>query len=143
MLVAAVFTLLVYSSLAVVLLIAALAAAHLIGIHVAIGLVLGANLGSGLLAMLNTLRSTREARRVTLGNFLFKLIGCAVMVPFPGLVEPSLATLGDEARQVVVFHLLFNICIAAVFLFLTEPIADIATRLLPSRSDRDLPDRKS
>src|SRR4051794_32770073 len=131
MLVAALLAILVYSSLAVVLLIAALASAHLIGIHVALGLVLGANLGSGVLAMLNTLHSTPEARRVTLGNFLFKLIGCAVMVPLVGYVEPLMAGLGDEAGQVVVFHLLFNMVIAAVFLFMTEPIARIATRLLP------------
>src|SRR5512144_2529137 len=48
MLFAALMTILAYSSLAVVLLIATLAATGVIGIHVALGLVLGANLGSGL-----------------------------------------------------------------------------------------------
>jgi len=76
MLVGAAFTFLSYSSLAVVLLTAALAASKVIGVHVALALVLGANLGSALLAMVNTLRSPPEARRVTLGNFLFKLLGC-------------------------------------------------------------------
>jgi phosphate:Na+ symporter len=99
MLVAAMFAIIAYSSLAVVLLVAALSASHLIGIHVALGLVLGANLGSGVLAMLNTLRSPPEARRVTLGNFLFKVIGCAAVAPLMMYIEPLLAGLGDEARQ--------------------------------------------
>ena len=133
MLFAALLTLLAYSSLAVVLLTAALAAANVIGIHVALGLVLGANLGSGLLAMLSTMRSPPEARRVTLGNFLFKLIGCAIVVPLLGILEPWVAHLGNETRQVVLFHLCFNIGIAVVFLFLTEPIARIAERLMPAR----------
>ncbi|HEV8501086.1 MAG TPA: Na/Pi symporter, partial [Casimicrobiaceae bacterium] len=81
MLVAAFVTILCYSSLAVVLLVATLAGLHVIGLAVAMPLVLGANLGSGLLGMLSTLRSPPEARRVTLGNFLFKLIGCVLAVP--------------------------------------------------------------
>jgi phosphate:Na+ symporter len=139
MLFAALLTILAYSSLAVVLLIAALAASNVIGIHVALGLVLGANLGSGLLAMLSTARSAPEARRVTLGNFLFKLIACAAAVPLLGLLEPYLPRLGDAARQVVLFHLLFNVAIAVAFLFLTEPIARLAERLMPARPDREDP----
>jgi phosphate:Na+ symporter len=139
MLFAALLTILAYSSLAVVLLVATLAASNVIGIHVALGLVLGANLGSGLLAMLSTARSPPEARRVTLGNFLFKLIACIVVVPLLGVLEPQLARLGDEARQVVLFHLLFNVGIAIVFLFLTEPIARIAERLMPKRPDSEDP----
>ena len=139
MLFAALMTILAYSSLAVVLLIATLAATGVIGIHVALGLVLGANLGSGLLAMLSTARSPPEARRVTLGNFLFKLIACVGVVPLLGVIEPALAHFGDESRQVVVFHLLFNIGIAVVFLFLTEPIARLAERLMPARADLDDP----
>ena len=80
-LVAALFTMLCYSSLAVVLLVATLASLHVIALPVALGLVLGANLGSGLLGMLSTMKSPPEARRVTLGNFLFKLIGCAIAIP--------------------------------------------------------------
>src|SRR4029079_9223161 len=57
MLVAALLTILCYSSLAVVLLMATLASLHVIALPVALGLVLGANLGSGLLGMLSTLKS--------------------------------------------------------------------------------------
>jgi phosphate:Na+ symporter len=140
MLVGAMFSILAYSSLAVVLLTAALAASKVIGIHVAMALVLGANLGSGVLAMLNTLRSAPEARRVTLGNFLFKLIGCLAIAPVLAYIEPLLASLDPvESRMVVHFHLLFNVTIAVAFLFFTEKIALLAERLMPAKHDADDP----
>jgi phosphate:Na+ symporter len=140
MLVAAVFTMLSYSSLAVVLLTATLAASKVISLHVALGLVLGANLGSGLLAMLTTVTSSPEARRVTLGNLLFRLIGCIIIVPLLPYIEELLASAPLDAAQVAVyFHLLFNAVIAVGFLFFTEKIARVAERLLPARHDVDDP----
>src|SRR3954462_3908230 len=64
MLIAAGLTVLCYSSLAVVLLIATFTSVLMLPADVARGLVLGANLGSGLLAFIATLKSTAEARRV-------------------------------------------------------------------------------
>jgi phosphate:Na+ symporter len=140
MLVAALLTVLCYSSLAVVLLVATLASLHVIALPVALGLVLGANLGSGLLGMLSTLRSPPEARRVTLGNFLFKLIGCVVAVPLVDLLDRLVAGVGlDAAREVVLFHLGFNVTLSLAFLFFTAPIARVAERLLPARPASDDP----
>src|SRR4029077_693529 len=113
MLVAALMTILCYSSLAVVLLMATLASLHVIALPVALGLVLGAHLGSGLLGMLSTLNSPPEARRVTLGNFLFKLIGCVLLMPFLGHIEGAISSLSlVAAHEVVLFHLAFNIALA-------------------------------
>jgi phosphate:Na+ symporter len=140
MLVAAVFTMLSYSSLAVVLLTATLAASKVISIHVALGLVLGANLGSGVLAMLTTLTSSPEARRVTLGNLLFRLLGCIIIVPLLPYIEELFASMPlDDAQITVYFHLLFNVVIAVGFLFFTEKIARVAERLLPARPAADDP----
>jgi phosphate:Na+ symporter len=140
MLVAAVLTIFCYSSLAVVLLLAALAGLQVLSLPVALGLVLGANLGSGLLGMLSTLRSPPEARRVTLGNFLFKLIGCVLAVPFVRHIEGWIADLGlDPSREVVLFHLAFNIALALIFVFATDRIAKVAERLLPAKPTEDDP----
>jgi len=140
MLVAALMTVLCYSSLAVVLLLAALAGLQVLSLPVALGLVLGANLGSGLLGMLSTLRSPPEARRVTLGNFLFKLIGCVLLVPFVSHIEGWIEGLNlDGAREVVLFHLAFNVLLALFFVGLTDKIARIAERLLPDRPAADDP----
>ena len=134
MMVAALFTVLCYSSLAVVLLVATLASLHVIALPVALGLVLGANLGSGVLGMLSTLRAAPEARRVTLGNFLFKLIGCVLAVPLAGHLDEWIGGIGlDAAREVVLFHLAFNVVLALLLLYWTEHIAKIAEQLLPAR----------
>ena len=58
----AVLSVVSYSSLAIVLLTATLAASGGIPVEVALGLVVGANLGSGLLAVLTLLRSRIEVR---------------------------------------------------------------------------------
>ncbi len=142
MVVAALFTMLSYSSLAVVLLTATLVTSNVISLHVALGLVLGANLGSGLLAMMNTMTSPPQARRVNLGNLLFRLIGCVIVVPLlPYVDEVTNRFPIDDGALVVYFHLAFNIALAAGFLFLTEPVARLAERLMPDRPDEDDPSK--
>jgi phosphate:Na+ symporter len=135
--VGACLALLSYSSLAVVLLTSAMAAASLITIKVAFGLVLGANLGSGLLAMLSSLKASPAARRVPLANLLFKVMGCTIALVF---LDPILATLGQhfpewlqDPQQVTVgFHLAFNIAIAIGFIGFTAPIARLTEVWLPT-----------
>jgi phosphate:Na+ symporter len=121
-----------YSSLAIVLLTATLAASGVVPLEVALGLVLGANLGSGLLAVLTTARSAVEVRQVPLGNLIFKVLGVALMIPLLSLwlthVRPFL---GEPASVVVLFHLSFNALVALVFLGLTTPVARRVEGWLP------------
>jgi phosphate:Na+ symporter len=140
MLVAAGFSVLCYSSLAVVLLIAALASVVMISADVGLGLVLGANLGSGVLAILATLHSTPEARRVALGNFFFKVTGCLLTLPLMHWIGDWLAAIDpNPQRQVVNFHLAFNVMIALTFIWFTESFARLAERMLPSNPEQDSP----
>lgn len=130
--VGAVLAVLAYSSLAIVLLTATLAASGVIPLDVALGLVLGANLGSGLLAVLTTAKSAVEVRQVPLGNLVFKLLGVAAAAPFVGLwlrhVRPYL---GETATTVVLFHLAFNLLVGLVFIGWTQVAARCVEKLLP------------
>ena len=121
-----------YSSLAVVLLIATLASSGGIPLDVALGLVMGANLGSGLLAVLTTAKSSIETRQVPIGTLAFKLLGVVVTAPFIGAwlvhVRPFL---GDPANVVVLFHLSFNVVVGVAFIGLTNPVARLTQKLLP------------
>ena len=142
MLIAAGLTILCYSSLAVVLLFAALTSAVVISADVALGLVLGANLGGGVLAILATLKSTPEARRVALGNFFFKLAGCIVAVPLMHWIAGAIAALDpNPQRQVVNFHLAFNAALALAFIGFTDQFARLAERMLPSRAEKESPSK--
>ncbi len=130
-----------YSSLAIVLLTAALASQGMLPATVALGLVLGANVGSGVLAMLVTSGGKPELRRLPLGNFIFKVAGALLVMPFLPLLHAELQQwVGEVHQQVVVFHLLFNTALALLFIGLTGPMARLVGHLLPqpppSPSDR-------
>jgi phosphate:Na+ symporter len=124
MLVGALLTVLAYSSLAIVLLTATLAGSGLVPAPVALGLVLGANLGSGVLAVLSTARQPAPARRLPLGNLAMKLAGCLLAIP---LLAPALkwlvALVPVVQQQVVVFHLGFNLLLALTFIGATGLLA--------------------
>jgi phosphate:Na+ symporter len=137
--VGAVIAVLAYSSLATVLLVATLAASQVIPMDVALGLVLGANLGSGLLAVLTTIKSPLTVRQVPLGNFLFKALGVVVAAPLLGLwIQHANPMVSGSATQVVVFHLAFNTVLAVVFIGFTGLIALWVTKLLPPSKDNAL-----
>ena len=132
MLIGALFTVFSWSSLAVVLLTATLAAAHVISVPVALCLVLGANLGSGLIGLVATLGMPGAGRRVAVGNLLFKVCGCVVFSLALPLALQGLAQLDpDPRRQVLHFHVIFNLALAVGFLFLTDSIARLVEKWLP------------
>jgi len=135
LLIGALFAVMAWSSLAVVLLTAAFVASGLIGLKVALFLVLGANLGSGLLGVIATAGANSAGRRVAIGNLAFKVVGCLLMVPLMPTVEGLLALFDpDPQRLVVNFHTAFNVLLAATFLFFTVPAAALATRLFPDEA---------
>lgn len=124
-------TVMAYSGLAIVLLIATLAASGLLPMPVALGLVLGANLGSGLLALIATANSSATARRVPLGNLLFRLLGITAIIPLMPFIKAWRETLSIPLHaQVVGFHLVFNVALAVIFIGLTPFIARIVERWL-------------
>lgn len=99
--------------------------------------VIGANLGSGLLAMLNNSAANAAARRVALGSLLFKLVGSLIILPF---VHP-LANLMDnlslpKAELVIYFHVFYNWCAAAMVPF-AAPMARFCERLIRDEPELD------
>jgi len=130
--VGAALALVAYSSLAMVLLTATMAAAGLVPLASAMGLVLGANLGSGLLAVLTTARSSVEVRQVPVGNLVFKVIGVMIAAPLAGLwlqhVRPYVQ---DPGTVVVLFHLCFNLLVGVVFIGFTQVVARWVEQWLP------------
>ncbi len=132
--VGAVLTILSYSSLAIVLLTASLANSGLLPTTAALGLVLGANLGGGVLALLATAKASPQVRRVPLGNLLFKAVGALAAVPLLPQVHVMLQQLVPTVpEQVVMFHLGFNVALAIVFIGLIGHVGRTVERVLPER----------
>ncbi len=129
--VGAVLTVLSYSSLAIVLLVATLAASAVLPVTAALGLVLGANIGSGILAMLATANATPQVRRLPLGNFIFKTLGTLLFIGLLPEVHVLLQQIVSTVhQQVVLFHLLFNVCLAILFIGCTGLVGRTVDRWL-------------
>ncbi|ODT84024.1 MAG: hypothetical protein ABS76_00495 [Pelagibacterium sp. SCN 64-44] len=132
-LLAAAFTWLIHSSVAFVLLVVTLAVQGLVPFELGASLVLGANIGSGLIAFVLTRTGTAVARRLTLGNLLFRGALAIVLLGLLWLSHIPGAYLGpDAARQIVNFHLAYNVILLVVALPLTRPMAKLTEWLVRS-----------
>lgn len=120
-LVGAALTVMSYSSLAIVLLTATLTASGLLPVTVALGLVLGANVGSGVLGVIATAGASPQVRRLPVGNLIFKCVGALLAIPALPHVHVFLQTyIQTVDQQVVLFHLGFNIVLALLFISTTN-----------------------
>jgi phosphate:Na+ symporter len=133
---AAAFAIIAYSSLAVVLLTSALVASQVIGLDSALPLVLGANIGSGVLAAFMTLKAKPNVRRVPPGNLIFKLVGVALVLPFiKPIIDLVLAQGWSLPLSVVLFHLAFNVALAVIGFALLNPVARLSESLIPTQGN--------
>ncbi|RWU27006.1 hypothetical protein DM813_04010 [Pseudomonas alkylphenolica] len=135
-LVGALFALISYSSLAAVLLTATLAGAGLISLPVAIGLVIGANIGSGLLAFLSTSMQNAAGRQVALGSLMYKLIGLILIIPVLKPLVSWMDSLSFSPQELVIgFHLLYNSLRCLIMLPTVTPMSRLCAWLLPERAE--------
>ncbi|MEH6445797.1 MAG: Na/Pi cotransporter family protein [Oceanospirillaceae bacterium] len=122
-----------HSSIAMILLIMSLAASEIITPQLSLVLVLGANIGGTIPAVLATLNKGAQALRITVSNSCFKIVSCLAILPFIDIISNLLTThiTTDVARHVVDFHTIFNIAIAAIFLPLTGKAYQLIKRYIP------------
>jgi phosphate:Na+ symporter len=131
----AVITWAVHSSVASVLLVMSLAYAHFITPFAALALVLGANLGSAINPVFEGARRDDPASyRLPLGNLANRLVGVLLVAPFLHPIATALqAWQPDLAKMTAEFHIGFNLATAIVFIGLLDPLAQLLTKLLPNR----------
>jgi phosphate:Na+ symporter len=142
-LLAAVFTWAVHSSVAVVLLVMSLAANGVVPPEAAFALVLGANLGTAINPVIEGVSSDDPAaRRLPIGNLANRVLGVIVALILLRWIGPLMVTVEpDNARAVADFHTLFNLALAIIFLPLLTPYSKLLQRLLPRRVDPADPSR--
>lgn len=138
-LIGAVFAIISYSSLAAVLITATLTATGVISFKVALCLVIGANLGSGLLAMLNNSGSNAAGKQVALGSLLFKFIGSLIVLPFIDLLADWLQKLPvNDEELVIFFHVFYNLIRCLVMVPFADLMADLCQRIIREEPETDL-----
>lgn len=114
----------------------AISAAHsgLLTLDAAMPIVLGANIGTCVPAVLASFGATVDARRVALAHILFKVAGVVVVLPFLGLFTHLVGASATELpRQVANAHTFFNIAIAVLCLPFTVPFTNLIKLVMPER----------
>lgn len=128
---AALLTWAMYSSVAVLLLVMSLAAAQIVTPEAAFALALGANLGNVIPQYIGA-AGEASAKRLALANLIIRGTACAAALPLLTGIGELLGSLGEApGRQVADFHTAFNLVSAVVFIGLLDPLARVCTRLIP------------
>jgi phosphate:Na+ symporter len=130
-----VLTYLAHSSLAIVLLVVGFVQSGLLLTDAGLFLVLGANVGSGLLPVVANWKAKRNAKIPVKANFLIRVLGVTAVFPFVG---PLLAVLGDSLPAYstpAFFHLSLNIGVAIIGLVLLPLIIKLVTNLESADSE--------
>ena len=133
-LVGAAFTAFVQSSSATTGVVIVLAAQGLISLEAGIGLVLGANIGTSVTALLAAIGKPRDAQRAAVAHLLFNVIGVIIWLPLIGVLASWVASVGGGTpREIANAHTIFNVVNALIFLPFVNQFAAFVTRITPDR----------
>ncbi|QBD83330.1 Na/Pi cotransporter family protein [Ktedonosporobacter rubrisoli] len=139
LLIGTLLALILSSSAASVGLIVALAAHGVLPVEAALALMLGANVGTTVIALLSaTSNGTLVGRRLALIHTGTKLLGALVAFMLLPLLAGLLAhILPDAGVQVAAAHLAFNCLLALLCVPLAGKLATLAERLLPEQKSAE------
>jgi phosphate:Na+ symporter len=135
----ALLTALVQSSSAFIGILIILAGQGLISLDASVSLMIGANIGTAITAVIAATDGSRESKQVALAHTLFKVIGALIIVWFiPWFIRliVLISPAGDLPRQIANAHTVFNTLIAFAFLPFTSAYARFINWLLPLREEK-------
>jgi phosphate:Na+ symporter len=131
-LIGALFTWLIHSSVAAILMVATFAGQGLVPLEAAVSLVLGANLGGGLIAFWLSRGMPSAAQRIPVGNLIFRAVAPLAALALVETTAPPIAALGyGPAEALVNFHVLFNAVLVLTGLPFITAMTRLTGRLLP------------
>jgi len=131
----AIFTALIQSSAATIGLVIVLAMQGLLNINAGISIIIGANVGTCITALLAALGRPRPAMQVAVSHVSFKIIGALLwflFIPMLGRLVNQI-TPGDLPRQIANAHTIFNSVNALLFIGFTGLMARFVFFLVPDK----------
>lgn len=135
------FTALVQSSSATTVLAIVLASEGLLTLEAGTAVVIGANVGTCVTAMIAAIGRTPDAKRAAVAHVLFNVVGAAVwlillepLVDLAEMVSPTGGTgPSDVPRQLANAHTIFNVANVVLFVWFLTPLAAVLRRIVPDR----------
>jgi phosphate:Na+ symporter len=133
-----VLTAVTQSSSAVTSLVVAMGISNVITLQGAIGIILGANIGTCITGLVASLRLSPTARQASLAQIVINITGVLLFLPFiapfSNLVEGTASAL---ARQIANAHTIFNIAVSVILFPFTKPIAKLVKNIAPVKPDKE------
>jgi len=127
------FTSLTQSSTAVTSLTVAMGISHCITVEGAVGIILGANIGSCITGFIAAVRLSPASRQASLAQITINVIGVLLFLPFitpySNFVKQTSAEL---PRQIANAHTIFNVTVSLALFPFVKPIANFANWLAPN-----------
>jgi phosphate:Na+ symporter len=135
--VGAIFTALVQSSSATTGVVIVLAGQGLITLDAGIALILGANVGTSVTALLAAIGKPRDAQRAAVAHLLFNVVGVLIWLPFIDVLASLVEQVGGGTpREIANAHTVFNVANALIFLPFVSQFAALVIRLVPDKPDK-------
>jgi phosphate:Na+ symporter len=133
-------TALTQSSTAVTSMVVAMGISQVISLEGAIGMILGANIGSCITGFLASIRLSRSARQASMAQILINLIGVLLFLPFiPQFAELVSRTSSELPRQIANAHTIFNLAVSAILFPFVPQLAWLSGRLVPASVHAEKP----
>lgn len=136
-LVGALFTALIQSSSAFIGILIILSMQRLLSIEASVSLIIGANLGTAITAILASINTGREAKQVALAHTLIKLVGAVIFFFLISWFTQAVEFLGNNSdkiaspREIANAHTIYNIVLTLLFLPITHWVAWLVNKILP------------
>lgn len=107
---------------------------NLITFEAAIPLILGANIGTCVTALLASIKTNRSAKRAAAAHILSNTIGVGIaLLMMPLYIKVITFTSSDIARQIANMHTLFNVVTALIFLPFIPLFVKVINRIIPGK----------
>jgi phosphate:Na+ symporter len=129
----------VHASAIPISILAMLAQQDLVSLENALPIIIGANIGTTITALLAGTVATVSGKRTAISHFIFKCIGAALFLIFlPHFLSLLKYLSSSTAQQIVFAHLLMNLLTVMAFIFFLQPFARLMNRILRGE-DENLP----
>ncbi|MFV0590852.1 MAG: Na/Pi cotransporter family protein [Draconibacterium sp.] len=134
-LIGTIFTATVQSSSATTGVVIILASQQLINVEAGVSIILGANIGTCVTAVLSALGKPRAAMRVAVAHVFFKVVGVLLWFAFIDQLADLVSYISpaDKARQIANAHTIFNCVNTFVFIWFVTPVSKLVLKLVPDR----------
>lgn len=133
-----IFTAVTQSSSAVTSLVIAMGLSQVITLEGALGVILGANIGTCITGLVASLRMSPTARQASLAQIVINVSGVLIFIPFlRPFAEFIEGTSTILSRQIANAHTIFNVAVSVILFPFVTPIAKFVQKIAPVRPTKE------